>query len=114
MKLLALLLASAALSGCVAYPYGAPAPYYDPGVYSSGYYGGYYGPGPFWAYPSTSVIIDGRRHFHGRPHHGTHDGRHRGGGDRDRDGIPNRLDRDRDGDGVPNRLDRRPWNPRRN
>ena len=35
------------------------------------------------------------------------------GGDRDRDGIPNRLDRDRDGDGVPNRLDRAPDNPRR-
>ncbi len=33
--------------------------------------------------------------------------------DRDRDGIPNRMDRDRDGDGVPNRVDRRPDNPRR-
>jgi YXWGXW repeat-containing protein len=33
--------------------------------------------------------------------------------DRDRDGIPNRVDRDRDGDGVPNRLDRRPDNPNR-
>lgn len=38
----------------------------------------------------------------------------RGGmGDRDRDGVPNRVDRDRDGDGVPNRLDRAPDNPRR-
>jgi hypothetical protein len=36
-----------------------------------------------------------------------------GYGDRDRDGIPNRLDRDRDGDGVPNRYDRAPDNPRR-
>jgi hypothetical protein len=36
-----------------------------------------------------------------------------GYGDRDRDGVPNRLDRDRDGDGVPNRLDRAPDNPRR-
>ena len=35
-------------------------------------------------------------------------------GDRDRDGIPNRLDRDRDGDGVANRQDRQPDNPRRN
>lgn len=35
-------------------------------------------------------------------------------GDRDHDGVPNRVDRDRDGDGVPNRLDRRPDNPRRN
>jgi len=34
-------------------------------------------------------------------------------GDRDRDGIPNRVDRDRDGDGVPNRQDRQPDNPRR-
>lgn len=34
-------------------------------------------------------------------------------GDRDRDGIPNRVDRDRDGDGVPNRQDSRPNDPRR-
>jgi len=34
-------------------------------------------------------------------------------GDRDRDGVPNRVDRDRDGDGVPNRQDRRPDDPRR-
>ena len=33
--------------------------------------------------------------------------------DRDRDGVPNRMDRDRDGDGVPNRYDRRPDDPRR-
>jgi len=33
--------------------------------------------------------------------------------DRDRDGVPNRMDRDRDGDGVPNRQDARPDNPRR-
>lgn len=37
-----------------------------------------------------------------------------GYGDRDRDGIPNRMDRDRDGDGVPNRYDRNPNNPYRN
>ena len=37
----------------------------------------------------------------------------RGSWDRDRDGIPNRLDRDRDGDGIPNRRDSRPDNPRR-
>lgn len=35
-------------------------------------------------------------------------------GDRDRDGVPNRVDRDRDGDGVSNRQDRRPDDPRRN
>ena len=34
-------------------------------------------------------------------------------GDQDRDGIPNRYDRDRDGDGVPNRWDRNPSNPYR-
>jgi hypothetical protein len=38
----------------------------------------------------------------------------RGGGDRDHDGIPNRVDRDRDNDGVPNRYDSNPNNPRRN
>ena len=35
-------------------------------------------------------------------------------GDRDRDGVPNRMDRDRDGDGVRNQMDRAPDNPRRN
>ena len=35
-------------------------------------------------------------------------------GDRDRDGVPNRVDRDRDGDGVRNSQDRRPNDPRRN
>ena len=34
-------------------------------------------------------------------------------GDRDRDGVPNRMDRDRDGDGVRNRNDSAPSNPRR-
>lgn len=39
---------------------------------------------------------------------------HRGGsGDRDRDGVPNNMDRDRDGDGVRNRDDTRPNNPNR-
>jgi hypothetical protein len=38
----------------------------------------------------------------------------RGGWDRDRDGVPNRIDRDRDNDGVPNRSDNRPNNPNRN
>ncbi len=35
------------------------------------------------------------------------------GGDRDRDGIPNRVDRDKDNDGVRNRYDAAPNNPRR-
>lgn len=34
-------------------------------------------------------------------------------GDRDHDGVPNRVDRDRDGDRVPNRHDRRPSDPSR-
>lgn len=40
-------------------------------------------------------------------------GQHQGNRDRDRDGIPNRIDRDRDGDGVSNRQDRRPDDSRR-
>ena len=39
------------------------------------------------------------------------DGGHHG--DRDRDGIPNRVDRDRDNDGIPNRRDNYPNDPRR-
>ena len=42
-----------------------------------------------------------------------HNGRGGPGGDRDRDGVPNRVDRDKDGDGVPNRFDAQPNNPRR-
>jgi hypothetical protein len=48
------------------------------------------------------------------------EGPSRGGGgggvhrsDRDRDGVPDRMDRDRDGDGVSNRNDRRPNDPHR-
>lgn len=48
-----------------------------------------------------------------QPVYRSDDGRHNRG-DRDRDGVPNRVDRDRDGDGVPNRVDRRPDNPNRN
>ena len=40
-------------------------------------------------------------------------GQHQGTRDRDRDGIPDRMERDRDGDGVPNRQDRRPDDSRR-
>ena len=36
-----------------------------------------------------------------------------GRGDRDHDGVPNRVDRDRDGDGVPNQYDSRPDHPNR-
>lgn len=38
----------------------------------------------------------------------------RGNRDKDRDGVPNRMDRDKDGDGVRNRDDSRPNNPNRN
>lgn len=100
MKLLALLLAAAGLSGCVAYgaPYGATNGYY----YNQG---GYYGQ-PYLVEPQ-SVYIYGGGHRRGP-------GYREGWRDQDRDGIPNRFDRDRDGDGVPNRVDRRPDNPRRN
>lgn len=49
--------------------------------------------------------------YRNRTVHRSDDGSHRG--DRDRDGVPNRIDRDRDGDGVPNRDDSRPNNPNR-
>lgn len=49
--------------------------------------------------------------YRNRPVYRTDDGPRRG--DRDRDGVPNRIDRDRDGDGVPNRNDNRPNNPNR-
>lgn len=99
MKLLALLLSAAGLSGCVAYPYGSPGP---------GYYGGggHYQGTPYTVEPQ-SVYIYGSDGYRASP--GYYSGRR----DRDRDGIPDRLDRDRDGDGIPNRLDRRPSNPRR-
>ena len=90
------LVACAALAGCATYgdPYGYSYPAYSSGVtvYGGTGYGGYYGGAPAYQ--------------------GGYSGR--GMRDRDRDGIPNRMDRDRDNDGVPNRLDSRPNNPRRN
>jgi hypothetical protein len=103
MKLFALLAAAAGLSGCVAYPYGGP------GYYGQGYYGqGYYQGSPYVVEPQSSLYIYGGSGYRGE--RGSHYGRR----DRDRDGIPDRVDRDRDGDGVPNRADRRPYDPRRN
>lgn len=92
MKLLALLLAAAGLSGCVAYPapYGAQGPYYAPGSYSQGV--------PYVVEPSASFYYEGRGY----------DGRRRGDWER-RDGGR----RDRDGDGVPDRSDRRPLDGQR-
>lgn len=101
MKLLALLLATAGLSGCVAYgvPDGAPSGYY----YDQG---GYYAQ-PYVVEPPSVYIYGSDGHHRHRP------GYRQGRRDQDRDGIPNRFDRDRDGDGVPNRADRRPADPRR-
>ena len=51
----------------------------------------------------------------GHDHENRNPYEHRANGraDRDRDGVPNHVDRDRDGDGVANRYDRMPNNPRR-
>lgn len=104
MKLLALLLATAGLSGCVAYPYGAGPGYYSQGGYGQG---GYYQGAPYVVEPQSLYLYGGRSY---RAAPGYSSGRR----DRDRDGIADRFDRDRDGDGVPNRGDRRPYDPRRN
>lgn len=94
------LVACAALAGCATYA----DPYYGSGYAYPGYtttypYGVYQG-APYPAY-STGVYINGVY---------THPRR---GRDRDRDGIPDRVDPDRDNDGVPNHRDARPNNPRR-
>lgn len=66
-----------------------------------------------------SWLRDRRGHHYNQPAWAERDGRWymtRGNwqrGDRDGDGIPNRVDRDRDGDGVRNTQDRRPDDPRR-
>ncbi len=72
-------------------------------------------PGYYW-HPSRWENDNGRwvmreGGWH-RERYAFYDGRGRGG-DRDRDGVPNRYDRDRDNDGVPNRYDERPNNPNR-
>lgn len=84
------LLATAGLSGCVAYPVGA---YHEPAAV--------YGPPPV-VYGAPGYAPAPAYRYHRAP----------GYRDRDRDGIPDRYDRDRDGDGVPNRYDRRPGDPR--
>ena len=75
MKLLAVLLAAAGLSGCVAYPYGAPAYYGGPG---------YYRGAPYAVQPEVS--IDGGYRYRA-------DRGYSGRRDRDRDGVPDRFDR---------------------
>lgn len=88
------LAACAALAGC---------------AYSDPYYGYGY---PGYGYPQATIdVYSGHPGYHAP--HPAHPAHGRGYRDRDRDGIPNRVDRDRDNDGVPNRHDARPNNPRR-
>jgi hypothetical protein len=96
MKALLLpLVACAALGGCAVYgdPYGYNGYGASPGVSGSVYY-------------SNTPNYNGRGGYYG----GAQGGQYR---DRDRDGVPNRMDADRDGDGVRNSGDGRPNNPRR-
>jgi hypothetical protein len=98
------LAACAVLAGCATYG----DPYYGYGGHpqaSVGIYSGY--PGYYDPYPSYPVYD---RRTHDRDRDGIPN---RVDPDRDNDGIPNRADRDRDNDGVPNRQDARPNNPRR-
>lgn len=99
MKTLLLVLAVAGLSGCAVYPaapyetYGPSAPYVvTPPLYIQG--------NLVYRHDAHPRVYP-RGYYRPRSH------------DRDRDGIPNRVDRDRDGDGVPNRFDRRPYDPSR-
>jgi YXWGXW repeat-containing protein len=69
--------------------------------------------GMYW-HPNRWEQRDGRWYLErGRWDRERYAGRGGPGGDRDRDGVPNRFDRDKDGDGVPNRYDAAPNNPRR-
>lgn len=70
-------------------------------------------PGMYW-HPNRWVERDGRWVREGGRWDRERwvDNRRGPGGDRDRDGVPNRFDRDKDGDGVPNRYDNAPNNPR--
>lgn len=125
MKTLLLVLAAAGLSGCAVYPApvhevyggGAGAPYVlEQPVYIQG--GASYGSYGYGGYPRTYVYPRGyyRGYPGAAPRHWTRPNAHPahpGRGARDRDGIPNRLDRDRDGDGVRNRHDRWPNDPGR-
>jgi hypothetical protein len=68
-------------------------------------------PGYYW-HPSRWEHRDGRWYLvkgrWDRQRYARWDDRRGPGGDRDRDGIPNRLDRDRDGDGIRNDRDPQP------
>lgn len=62
---------------------------------------------------AMSVLLSGCVVYDPNRDAGMHRGDHERSHDRDRDGLPKRVDRDRDGDGVPNRQDSRPNDPRR-
>ena len=111
-SLLLPLAACAALAGCVGYG-DAPVSYGYPGVYQSGIYqSGVYSTYPYGGvYSQPGTIYSQPGAIYSQPAQVYQDGR--GMRDRDRDGIPNRLDDDRDGDGVRNRDDAYPNNPRR-
>jgi hypothetical protein len=107
----ALLSMPASAHNSVGVQIGVPAPVYvaPPPVY-------YYTPPPqpvwvpgHWEWQGNRhVWVHGQYIHHGGYHGGYHGGGrwvHRGG-DRDRDGIPDRYDRDLDNDGVRNRHDR--------
>ena len=123
--------ASAAFSPAIAGPVsvdirvGPPAPRYE--VVPSPRAGYVWAPG-YWdrrgnryGWVQGNWVRERRGYVYTQPTWVNHDGRYhfyrgawaRGGGDRDRDGVPNRFDRDRDGDGIPNRYDRRPNNGHR-
>ena len=99
------------------YGYGATVvPYGAFGYSSYGYPYGYAHPGYARAYPRVYPRAYPYAYPRTLPHlQPPSPGRAPGWGnrDRDRDGVPNRLDRDRDGDGARNRHDRHPNDPRR-
>jgi hypothetical protein len=117
MKTLLLLCAAAGLTGCAVYPapydnYGGAvsAPYgvveqpvylYGSGVYRADSYPQPVYPRAYHRPPPPPVVVVPQQ----RPPRPFVQGPPRRG-DRDGDGVPNRMDRDRDGDGIPNRFDR--------
>lgn len=126
MKTFLVLCTAAALTGCAVYPAPGHDPYGNAGPVPYGYgveqpryiYGGTtvyrterypypYGFGHPRGYPHAApppvVVVPAPRP--GRPFVQA-PRPWRGNGDRDGDGVPNRVDRDRDGDGIPNRMDR--------
>jgi hypothetical protein len=111
LSTLAAVVTAAALAGCAAYgdPY---ATSYPSGVYSTtAVYQGVPGYGPYGQYSQYGQYGQ----YGAYPTYPAYQGvpTMRGERDRDRDGIPNRIDRDRDGDGVPNEYDRHPYDPSR-